>query len=149
MLAGDESALPAIATILERLPAAARADVVVEVAGPGADQAVDSRADVSVTWLHRNGHGDAPGARLAEAVHAFDWPATPVQVWAAGESLSMRAIRRHLRDDLTLPRERYEVLGHWRDRLTEDQAIAVSDTAQEAARAVGASDDEVEDAGQY
>ena len=35
LLAGDESALPAIAAALERLPTAARALAFVEVTGPG------------------------------------------------------------------------------------------------------------------
>ena len=148
LLAGDESALPAIATILERLPKDARADVLVEITAAGCELALDAHAELRTTWLYRK-DGVPAGAQLVEAVRAFDWPASSVNVWAAGEALSMRAIRRHLRDDLTLPRERYEVIGHWRERLTEDQTAEHSERAQQAAIAAGAGADEVEDAGLY
>jgi NADPH-dependent ferric siderophore reductase len=149
VLAGDEAALPAIATILERLPAGASADVLAEVADPGAEVAVRSRADVRFTWLHRDGAGIPAGVLLVGAMRGFDWPSSPVQVWAAGEALAMRALRRMVRDELGLPRERYQVVGYWRDRLSEDQAIEAHYEAQRAAQAAGASADEIDDAGLY
>ena len=84
-----------------------------------------------------------------EAVREFDWPRAPVRVWAAGEALAMRSIRRYLRDDRALPRDHYQVVGYWRDRLSEDQAIEAHLEAQRKARAAGASDDQVDDAGLY
>jgi NADPH-dependent ferric siderophore reductase len=147
VLIGDEAALPAVATILERLPASARADVLVETRDADGELALDSLADARVTWLHRN--GNAPGARLVEAVREYGWGGEDVQVWAAGEALAMRAIRRHLRDQLHLPRERFHVVGYWRDRLSEDQTIDAHLAAQEAARLAGASEDEIDDVGLY
>jgi NADPH-dependent ferric siderophore reductase len=149
LVAGDESALPAIATILERLPAGARADVLIEVADASARLALDSEAELELRWLHRDESGAPVGGMLASEVRSFAWPSEPVQVWAAGESLAMRAIRRFLRDDRGLPRERYQVVGYWRDRLSEDEAIEAHLAAQEAARTAGASEDELEDAGIY
>jgi NADPH-dependent ferric siderophore reductase len=64
LLAGDESALPAIARSLEALPAGVRAYAFVEVAGPEEEQKIDS--DVEVVWLHR---GDRP---VGEALVAVD-----------------------------------------------------------------------------
>jgi NADPH-dependent ferric siderophore reductase len=149
LLAGDEAALPALATILERLPADASAHVLVEVSDPSAEVTIDSRAEVSLTWLHRNGSSMPAGGLLVRAAHAFDWSRSQVQVWAAGEALAMRAMRRLVRDEVGLPRHRYQVVGYWRDRLTEDEAIEAHFRAQDAARASGASDDEVDDAGLY
>jgi NADPH-dependent ferric siderophore reductase len=146
LIAGDEAALPAIATITERLAPDARADVLVEVADANARLALESPADLDVRWLRRDGPA---GARLVGAVAAYDWPREPVQVWAAGEALAMRAIRRHVRDELRLPRERYQVVGYWRDRLSEDQAIETHLAAQQAARDAGGSEAEIEDAGLY
>ncbi len=145
LLAGDETALPAIATILERLPGGASADVFVEVESSSAAVALPSAAGTRISWLHRN--GSASGEELVAAVRAFDWPPAPVYVWAAGESLAMRDMRRHLREDLGLPRERYEITGHWRERLTEDEAAEAEFRAIAAARAAGASDEELADAG--
>jgi NADPH-dependent ferric siderophore reductase len=143
LLAGDETALPAIATILASLPSAARAEVLVEVADASAELPLDARA--RVTWLHRDGGARPAGALLAEAVRAVDWPAEPVHAWAAGESGSMREIRRHLREERAVPRERLEVVGHWCERLTSDEANVARNTAVKAARAAGASDDELDE----
>jgi NADPH-dependent ferric siderophore reductase len=148
LLAGDETALPAIATILERLPAAANAEVVVEIGERSAEQALTSRATVRSRWLVRD-PGAPAGARLVRALCDLEWGREPPRVWAAGEALAMRAIRRHLRDELRLARDRYQVVGYWRDSLNEDEAIEAHLAAQEAARAAGASEAEVEDAGLY
>jgi NADPH-dependent ferric siderophore reductase len=149
LLAGDEAALPAIATIAERLPAGSRATALVEVADPSAEIAVDSRAEVSWRWLHREGNGVPPGARLVEEVRRSDRLARSAQVWAAGEAIAMRAIRRFLRDQLELPRERFQVAGYWRHELSEDEAIEAHLAAVESARAGGGSETEIEDAGIY
>ncbi len=50
---GDESALPAIAVALERLPAGHRAVVVAEVEDPAEEAALPSAAEVDVRWVHR------------------------------------------------------------------------------------------------
>jgi NADPH-dependent ferric siderophore reductase len=147
VLLGDEAALPGLATIAEALPGSARADVFVEIADPSARLELTSVADLRVRWLERNG-GPA-GARLAEVVRELEWPRSPVQVWAAGEALAMRSVRRFVRDELALPRDAYRVVGYWRDRLSEDQAIEAHLAAQAAARAAGATDDEIDDAGLY
>jgi NADPH-dependent ferric siderophore reductase len=149
LLVGDEAALPAIATILERLAEDARADVFLEAGDPSAELALDTAAGAEISWLHRGGNGSRPGDLLVEAVRSFDWPSTPVRVWAAGESFAMRAIRRHVRDELGVPHELHRVVGYWRERLTEDQAIERHLEAQRAARERGASEDEIHDAGLY
>jgi NADPH-dependent ferric siderophore reductase len=69
LLAGDETGVPAIASILERLPASARGEVVLEV--PDAGDVLDLAAPpgITVTWLPRSGaamHGD----RLVPTVQA-------------------------------------------------------------------------------
>ncbi|KGM08634.1 FAD-binding protein, partial [Cellulomonas bogoriensis 69B4 = DSM 16987] len=70
-LAGDETAAPAICSILERLPDGARAHAYVEV--PTAHDVLDVELPdgAQLTWLprHRPGHQDAPhGAVLHQAV---------------------------------------------------------------------------------
>jgi NADPH-dependent ferric siderophore reductase len=68
LLAGDETAVPAIASILERLPADARGEVVLEV--PVSGDFLDLRAPegIAITWLPRD--GAAHGSRLVPAVQA-------------------------------------------------------------------------------
>ena len=52
-LAADESAIPAVATLLEALPATATADVHIEVADADDEIAFDSPAKTTVSWHHR------------------------------------------------------------------------------------------------
>ena len=73
VLAGDETAVPAVCAILERLPAGARAHAFLEV--PTADDVLDLAlpAGAEITWLPRS-TGTEPtaphGARLQDAVRA-------------------------------------------------------------------------------
>ncbi|NJP97512.1 siderophore-interacting protein [Nonomuraea sp. FMUSA5-5] len=68
LIAGDETAVPAICAILERLPAHLHGEVFMEV--PCADDAlpVETAASVKVTWLARN--GGERGGELVPAVQA-------------------------------------------------------------------------------
>ncbi|MFC8175137.1 siderophore-interacting protein [Streptomyces sp. NPDC057235] len=112
LLAGDESALPAIAAALERLPAGARAHAFVEIADAAEEQKLETAAGVDVTWLHR---GDRPvGEALVEAVRALEFPAGDVHAFVHGEAGFVKELRRHLRLEREVPRERLSISGYWR-----------------------------------
>ncbi|MBT2414054.1 siderophore-interacting protein [Streptomyces sp. ISL-12] len=116
LLAGDESALPAIARSLEALPDGARAFAFVEVAGPEEEQKIDS--DVEVVWLHR---GDRPvGEALVEAVRALEFPAGRVHAFVHGEAGCVKELRKLLRVERQLPREDLSISGYWRLGHNED-----------------------------
>ncbi|MEU9478432.1 siderophore-interacting protein [Streptomyces sp. NPDC048191] len=116
LLAGDESALPAIARALETLPAGARAHAFVEVSGPGEEQKIDS--DAKVVWLHR---GDRPvGEALVEAVRGLEFPEGRVQAFVHGEAGFVKELRRLLRVELQIPREDLSISGYWRLGHDED-----------------------------
>jgi NADPH-dependent ferric siderophore reductase len=116
LLAGDESALPAIARSLEALPADARAHAFVEVSGPEEEQRIDS--DAAVVWLHR---GDRPvGEALVEAVRALEFPEGRVHAFVHGEAGFVKELRRLLRVELDIPREDLSISGYWRLGHNED-----------------------------
>ncbi|MBZ6110293.1 MULTISPECIES: siderophore-interacting protein [Streptomyces] len=116
LLAGDESALPAIARSLEALPDGARAFVFVEVEGPEEEQKIDS--DVEVVWLHR---GDRPvGRALVEAVRALDFPEGRLHAFVHGEAACVKELRRYLRVEREIPREDLSISGYWRLGHNED-----------------------------
>ncbi|MER6069088.1 siderophore-interacting protein [Streptomyces sp. NPDC001817] len=116
LLAGDESALPAIARSLEALPAGARAHAFVEVSGPEEEQKIDS--DVQVVWLHR---GDRPvGEALLEAVRALEFPEGRVHAFVHGEAGFVKELRRLLRVERDVPREDLSISGYWRLGHNED-----------------------------
>ena len=72
LLVGDETAVPAMCTVLEQLPEDARGAVFLEVPHAGDIQDVRRPAGVSVTWLARE---DAVlGVRLLDAVVAHLGP---------------------------------------------------------------------------
>ncbi len=120
LLAGDESALPAIGASLGRLPAGARALVFLEVEGPAEEQAdlvVDAPAEL--VWLHR---GDrAPGVALVDAVRACPLPEGTGHVFVHGEAGLVRELRRHLRAERGLAPEFTSISGYWRLGDTEDR----------------------------
>jgi NADPH-dependent ferric siderophore reductase len=84
LLAGDESALPAIAAALEQLPPGAAAKVFVEVADAEEEQKLHTAGDADIVWLHRD--GGPIGAALVEAVTGLAFPAGDVQVFVHGEA---------------------------------------------------------------
>ncbi|MDX3527548.1 siderophore-interacting protein [Streptomyces sp. ID05-39B] len=116
LLAGDESALPAIAAALESLPAGAVAHAFVEVSGPEEEQKIDS--DVEVVWLHRGGR--PVGERLVEAVRALEFPEGRLHAFVHGEAAFVKELRKLLRVGLQVPREDLSVSGYWRLGHDED-----------------------------
>lgn len=113
LVAGDESALPAIGTLLEALPQGARAEVLVEVIGE--EDHLDlscPNASSLVTWLHR-GPKHPAGLLLEQAVRAADL-AGEDRVWVACEAQVVRSIRRHLLGERALDRGAVLTRGYWR-----------------------------------
>jgi NADPH-dependent ferric siderophore reductase len=117
VLLGDESAMPAIATLLEALPPSTAVQVVVEVAHPDARLDLPPHAGATVTWCDRVGD-EAPGAALVRA--ALDGPLAPGQLppegraFAAGEAAAIQRIRRHVVEELGHPRPRTVIRGYWK-----------------------------------
>jgi len=107
---GDETALPAVATVLDALPGGVPALAFLEVADAAEEQPLPG----SVMWVHR-GEGDA-GVALAEAVRAAEFPAGRGQAWLSGESACVKDLRRHLLEDRGLDRRAVYATGYWRAR---------------------------------
>lgn len=111
LLAGDETALPAIARLLEGMPADARGEVLLEADAEDAAYPLAAPEGVRVRWLRRAAGGESP---LVEAVRALDWPYTPdLFAWAGCEFATARTLRRHLRAERGLDRDRHLVVGYW------------------------------------
>lgn len=130
LLAGDETALPAIGTLLESLPAGARAVVYAEVADEAEEQVLTSPGEVTVHWVHRD-----RGEQLVDAVRGAVLPAGSGAAWLAGEAGAVRALRRHLVEERGLPKGAVEFSGYWRERLTQDDAPTEEDLAWAKERA--------------
>jgi NADPH-dependent ferric siderophore reductase len=112
LVIGDESALPAVATVLEAVPSDVPAVAYLEVADAAEEQPLPGRA--TTHWVHRADR--APGGPLAEAVRAAVLPDGPGQAWLSGESACVRDLRRHLLDDRAFDRRAVYATGYWRAR---------------------------------
>jgi NADPH-dependent ferric siderophore reductase len=116
LLVADETGLPAVASILEQLPDGVAAQVLAEVSGPDEQQELPATPGIDVRWLHR---GDAePGTTtlLVDAVRSLPRPSATTYVWGGGESRTMTAVRKYLRQELGFPREAISLVAYWRHR---------------------------------
>ena len=112
LLAGDLSALPAIAVSLSRLPDSASGAVFVEVPDGSDELPLEAPSGVDVTWLHQG--DERPGSLLVEAVRALPWPGHDLQAFVHGEAGAVKELRRYLRNEHRLPLERLSASGYWR-----------------------------------
>ena len=160
LLVGDETAVPAIVSILESLPADATGAAFLEVPVAGDVQDVSAPDGVKVTWLPREGAPvggpslEAVGGLLGFEVEPDDgtsvevvdpdlWE-TPIYsssgeavtvpaigsakgaahgedgryAWIAGESRMVTALRRHLVNELEMPRKQVAFMGYWREGVS-------------------------------
>lgn len=120
LLAGDETAIPAISQLLELLPTETLVRVHVEVAHPDARIALPEHPRATVAW-HDLPPDAPPGDTLVDAVQNEDIDAD-VRVWAAGEAAAVHRIRRHLFDDRGMARSQAVVRGYWKHGRGGDNA---------------------------
>ncbi len=114
MIGGDESALPAIGTILETLPASCSAYVLAEVADASEELKLDSPASLQVTWLHHGGAAGRIGRKLEQAIRDSTFPEGNGCVWIGCEAGVMRDIRRYLLNDRGMDRTHVHTQGYWK-----------------------------------
>ncbi|MFF5486200.1 SIP domain-containing protein [Streptomyces virginiae] len=114
LVIGDETALPAIGRWLDEMPEGTRARVFVEVGEDSHRQELPTRAEAEVTWLVRDGVPAGRSDLLERAVRDMEWLPGTVFVWAAGEAVTLKGIRRHLSVDRGVPREQTHITGYWR-----------------------------------
>ncbi|MGL4174392.1 MAG: siderophore-interacting protein [Actinomycetota bacterium] len=115
LLAGDLSAMPAIAVGLPRLPAGRWARVFIEVEHPADEIPLEAPDGVGVTWLHRNVANSEPiGQPLIKAITALTRPHGSGTAFIHGEAGMVRTIRKLLRTEWAVPTERLSASGYWR-----------------------------------
>jgi NADPH-dependent ferric siderophore reductase len=128
LIAGDESALPAIAATLEALPPKAVAQVFVEAAGPDDEIRLNSPADVDLNWVYRGGRADlvpenraGDHAPLIAAVTQARWLPGQVQVFIHGEAQAvMHNLRPYVRKERGVDAKWASISGYWRRGRTEE-----------------------------
>jgi NADPH-dependent ferric siderophore reductase len=115
LLAGDESAVPAILAILEHASDDLVAEVFLEVR-----ETADVRPDVvappgvRVHWLPRDDADRRPGTLALETIKEAALPPGRSYTWVAGEAKLATGLRRHLVQDRGFPKSAVAFLGYWR-----------------------------------
>ncbi|WP_226898885.1 siderophore-interacting protein [Nonomuraea phyllanthi] len=146
LLAGDETAVPAICAILERLPEDVEGTALLEVPCEQDFLPVETPSRVKVEWLARD--GAERGALLESAVRsaagrllspgtapeAYEdvdvdeeelWEVPqeecgePLYAWLAGEAAVIKALRRHLVGERGMDRRAVAFMGYWRQGRAE------------------------------
>ncbi|TDX76600.1 NADPH-dependent ferric siderophore reductase [Rathayibacter sp. PhB151] len=146
LMAGDETAVPAISAILESLPASATGAAFLEVPSAADVLPLQHPAGVRVHWLVRT--GTTPGAQLGDSVRGWatrfitahhrgvevsdvdvdseilwEVPAERTDpglyAWIAGEAGAIKLIRRCLVTELGVDRTRVAFMGYWRTGRSE------------------------------
>lgn len=147
LLVGDETAAPAICSILEALPSSVTGQAFIEV--PEAEDILGSStaSGVSVQWLTRGTaqHGalletavrDAVAIPAAGVVHTDADPeeidvdeqilwetgqnsAGPFYAWIAGEASVVKTLRRYLVREVGIDRKQVAFMGYWRQGKSEN-----------------------------
>jgi len=119
LLAGDDSALPAINRRLEELPADAHAIVLVQAADAADRRSMASAAKVQLQWV-------ANADDMLAAVRALQLPPGEGYAWCAGEASEMARLRDVLVNEKQHPREAMRVAAYWKRRASdfhEDLAV--------------------------
>lgn len=114
LLIGDDTALPAFETILDELPASARAIVRVEVSDMGEARPLRSAAAVDIRWLPRGEDPRRAGEGLLAALR--EMPALPRgagRVYVGCEARAMRLLRAQLLEGHGVDRARLVTRGYW------------------------------------
>ncbi|MFE6845119.1 siderophore-interacting protein [Streptomyces sp. NPDC057686] len=126
LMYADETALPAAAAILDRLPAGTRVAAWFEV--PHADDrlVLPTLADADITWIVRErGAGKERTERVLEALRAAELPvAEAPYAWLAGEAGTIRAVRRHVVQERSIDRRAVRFTGYWRLGASEEELLA-------------------------
>ena len=119
LLAGDESALPAIGAAIEAIPAGVPVRAFILVGSEADEQKFDTATDLEITWLH----GDAD---LVAAVRALDFLPGTVQAFVHGEAGFVADLRGYLGKGSDLDKGRgiakdlLSISGYWRRGKNED-----------------------------
>ncbi|MFE9632830.1 siderophore-interacting protein [Streptomyces sp. NPDC006463] len=121
----DETALPAAAAILDRLPAGTRVRAWLEVPHEDDRLALETLAEADITWIVRGSAGRERTEQLLSVLRAEEpRPAEAPYVWLAGESGTIRAVRRHFVQERSVDRRAVRFTGYWRLGASEEQLLA-------------------------
>jgi NADPH-dependent ferric siderophore reductase len=116
LLLGDDTALAAIGRILDRLALSTQADVFVEVDSPADVIPLAEGDNIRVTWLYRHGRDAGTAGLLSDTLRKMDPASLPADlfVWAGCEFNDFRELRKLVRKEWGLKKDRQLIVAYWR-----------------------------------
>lgn len=114
LLAGDETALPAIARRLEEMPPGVRVIALIEVATRAEERHLPTAANASVVWLPRNARPAGDPELLLQTLAATRLPDGDTHAWLAAEIDVARCLKAHLVEERGIPASDIRSAGYWR-----------------------------------
>lgn len=119
VLAGDESASPAIAAALENLPEGTTAQAFIEVEDEDSHFEMPEPENTELVWVHRK--GATHGTELSAAVQKAGIPQQRTGWFIHGVAEMLKELRRFLFVDNAVNKKDVSISGYWRIGMTEDQ----------------------------
>lgn len=113
ILAGDETAVPAIARRLEELPATTRAIALIEVDNTGDEIPLTSAAQLDVIWCYRKGAPAGTTTVIKDTLQNLTLPNGDGYVWIACETKAARVIRSYLVKERNMNAKSVKAAGYW------------------------------------
>jgi NADPH-dependent ferric siderophore reductase len=121
LLAGDETAIPALARRIAELPANARVLAVIEIDNPAEHQPFAGAADVALTYVYRNGAPAGTGSRILDRIRTMRFPTGTAYAYVAGEADMSRAVRAHLTETRGFNPDYVRAAGYWQRGTADAQ----------------------------
>jgi NADPH-dependent ferric siderophore reductase len=115
VLIGDDTAIPAIGTIIEAVDTTVRVTTVLEVVDRDDEREVTPIRDVDPIWVHRGPDPAQTGVLTTNLVETLTVP-DDAYWWVAGEREAILAMRDLLFTERHVPRDRLDLNAHWRLR---------------------------------
>lgn len=119
VLAGDESAAPAVCAALDKLPEHASATVYLEINDKNSQFVVPTSPRITINWVYRD--NGVYGVALAAAVRAGGISQEKTAWFIHGAAEMIKDLRRFLFVENSIAKQDVSISGYWRVGMSEDQ----------------------------
>ena len=114
LFAVDETALPAVASIVEHLHTDKPVRLVIEISDREEIQQINTSSQLDIRWLCRNDFASERVSPLEEALRSVELSSSGGQIFVAGETSAVRRICKYLLTERNVPRHLLHASGYWK-----------------------------------
>ncbi len=118
VMIGDDTAIPAIGSIVEASDPSTRITAIIEVVDGADERPVSDERLLDPIWLHRGSDPAQAGVLTMNLLQTLEVP-EDAHWWVAGEREAIIAMRDSIRGERGVPRERFSLNAHWRLTATD------------------------------